>query len=209
MTLNLRVATPQHKRTQGKRSGRSNTVTAKGVEIALLRNMPSYPRQHLWEGWFEATPQLLTTTVTSGLIANAFNVTANSIGNFATRFGATFDEYRIIGVKMQARCFSSTNPGLMVAWFDEKDGAAPTLAEAQQKMVTAFSASDVRGKHQIKWHARDPVDLEYTVISTIVTPIPVTYKIYTNTANFGSSAVATPYIELVPQLRVQFRGLQS
>jgi hypothetical protein len=49
------------------------------------------------------------------------------------------------------------------------------------------------------------LDLEYTAITSSVTP--VTFKTYTNNANFGSSIVATDYCEVEGAVRFQFRGL--
>ncbi len=152
---------------------------------------------------------MVSTTVTTGAIASYYDVRASNVGGWTDRFTATFVEYRIVKARFHTRCFSSTNPGLLVTWFDEKNTTTvPLLAEAQQKMVSAFSASDVTKPHTMKWCAQDPLDLQYTTIAT-TNVVPVTYKVFTNNANFGASTVATPYLEIVPEFLVQFRGLQG
>jgi hypothetical protein len=152
---------------------------------------------------FEGIPLLLTTTVTTGVIAQSQNAANTSIQNFATRVGVLFEEYRIVRVKYVLKCFSSTNPGLFTHWFDEKTTTAPTSVEALQKSTKQFSASSP-SPHTLVWTANDPVDLQYIDIGGTI--VVGTYKIYTDATNFGSSIVATPYAQLTSIYTIQFRG---
>jgi hypothetical protein len=172
--------------------------------LALVK---SYPRQVTWDIWLPLNPIKLTTTVTTGLIANAIPILSTAIASFATRFGATFVEYRMVQAKMEIRMFSSNNPGVLQFWFDEKSASNPTLVEAAERYIMSINASDVTSKKSLTWTARDPLDLEFTAIGSSVTP--VTFKTYTNNANFGSSIVATDYCEVEGAVRFQFRGLQG
>lgn len=172
---------------------------------SLLTIIKSYPRQVTWDVWLPLNPIKLTTTVTSGLIANAIPIVSTAIASFATRFGSTFVEYRMVQAKMEVRMFSSNNPGVLQFWFDEKSASNPTLVEAAERYVMSINASDITSKKFLTWTARDPLDLEYTAITSSVTP--VTFKTYTNNANFGSSIVATDYCEVEGAVRFQFRGL--
>jgi len=150
-------------------------------------------------------PVKLTTTVTSGVIAENLLLNKAAVESFIARFGTTFDEYRIVQTVVKMRMFSSTNPGVLQVWYDEKSQSAPTLVEANERYILAENASAIDKRPSLKWTASDPLDLQYTAIATSVTP--VTFKVYTDNANFGSSAVATDYCELEGSLRFQFRGL--
>ncbi len=184
-----------------KRQGKAR----RSVATFPLRIQLSYPGQVSWDVWIPFNPIKLTTTVTTGLIANALPIVPTAVASFASRFQSTFVEYRMVQVRVRVKMFSSTNPGVMQFWFDEKSNATPTLVEAAERYILSVSASDTKGSHQLLWTARDPLDLEYTAISTSVTP--VTFKSYTSNANFGSSIVATDYCEVEGHIRFQFRGL--
>jgi hypothetical protein len=188
------------------RNSKNNSLKVKEKQLALTL-VKSYPRQVVWEVTLPATPTKLTTTVTTGLISATAQVSSAALAAFATRFGSTFVEYRIIRARYLLRCFSSTNPGVFTCWFDEKSTAAPIVQEAQERSIGTFSCSSISTPHIFKWEASDTLDLQYQLISTAVTP--VTFKVYTNNANFGASVVATDYLEIVPYFCVQFRGLQG
>lgn len=171
----------------------------------MIQLIPSYPKQVTWDVWLPLLPQKGTTTVTTGLIAAAYSVSGGAIASFATRFGSTFVEYRIVQVRMGLRCFSATNPGVLQVWYDEKSASAPVSAEATERYIDSINASSVDTNHSYLWTAEDPLDLQYVATST--TPVPVTFKVFTNNTTFGSSVVATDYFELEGYTRVQFRGL--
>lgn len=151
------------------------------------------------------TPILLTSTVTTGVISTILPIRASQIFNFAARFGTTFEEYRIVRAQIKIQNFSSTNSGVFTHWIDEKDFVtAPTAAEAQQKSDRRFSCASP-SPHSLEWRARDPLDLQYIDIGTSST-ILAAYKIYTDSPNFGSSPVVTPYAEITGKFWIQFRG---
>lgn len=188
--------TRQNQRVQKK------TKNEKSLELRLIK---SYPSQVVWEVTLPGTPFKQTTTVTTGVIAAALAVQTSSIAGFATRFGSTFVEYRIIKARIVMRMFSATNPGVIQAWYDEKSASNPTAAEATERYILSVNASDIEGKHQLCWTNSDPLDLQYTAIGSSVTP--VTFKWYTSNSTYGSSIVATDYLEIIPYYRLQFRGL--
>jgi hypothetical protein len=190
----------------GKRTGKGRFHNREVLlELQLIR---TYPKQVVLEAWIPATPIKLTTTVTTGLIANASSVSSAFVSNFATRFGSTFVEYRFIRAKWKLRFFSSNNPGVVHFWVDDKSNAAPTLNEALQRATTVCSAADIGGKSVQKWVCADPLDLQYIAIGAAAVNV-TTFKSYTNFTNFGSSIVATDYLEIEPEFQVQFRGLQT
>jgi len=176
----------------------------KQLELTLIR---TYPRQAVWEVWLPGLPVKLTTTVTTGAIASSLPLSITSITAFATRFSQTFVEYRIIRAHWRIRFFSSTNPGVIQFWIDEKSAAAPVLAEAQERYTLTCSASSVDTSPVLKWICSDPLDLQY--LATSATVVVASFKSFTNNTNFGSSIVATDYCEIEPEFQVQFRGLQG
>ncbi len=174
------------------------------LELSLIR---TYPKQAVWETWLPGAPTKLVTTVTTGVIASTLPVSATSITSFTTRFASTFVEYRIIRAHWRLRFFSSTNPGVIQFWIDEKSASAPTLAEAQERATRICSASGTNLTPSVSWVCADPLDLQYIATSAATTV--ASFKSYTNNANFGSSIVATDYLEVEPEFQVQFRGLQG
>jgi hypothetical protein len=176
----------------------------KDLEVSLIR---SYPKQVVWQTWLPALPVKIRTTVTTGLIASTYFVQSGTIQSFATRFGSTFVEYRIIRARFRIRFFSSTNPGIVQFWIDEKVFASATLAEAQERATHSLSASATDLQTVVKWVSADPLDLQYLPIATATTLASL--KFYSDNANFGSSIVATDYFEIVPEFEIQFRGLQG
>jgi hypothetical protein len=170
----------------------------------LARLIPAYPRQPVAQLVFPGLPLTVSTTVTTGVIASLYEIKASNILNFATRVGSLFEEYRIVHAKFNLLTFSSTNPGLIVDWIDEKDTSAPTSTEARQKVARAFPAA-LAVPHVLSWTSVDPLDLQYIDIGTTTTSL-ATFKIYTDNAFFGSSTTATPYFTVVPEFTVQFRG---
>lgn len=185
-----------------RKSGQQRSM--KALELKLIR---SYPNQAVWQVWIPGTPTKFTTTVTTGLIAGTSIVNNANITAFATRFGSTFVEYRIIRARFRIRLFGSTNPGVLHFWMDEKSTATPTLAEANERANLIVSASAVDRQPELSWTAADPVDLAYNAIGTALNS--ATFKVYTNNAQFGSSIVASDYLEVEPIFEIQFRGLQG
>jgi len=185
-----------------RKSGQQKSM--KALEVKLIR---SYPNQAVWQVWIPGTPTKFTTTVTTGVIAGTSIVNITNISAFATRFSSTFVEYRIIRARFRVRLFSSTNPGVLHFWIDEKTTSAPTLAEATERATLVVSASAIDRQPELSWTAADPVDLAYNGTSTALNS--ATFKVYSNNANFGSSIVATDYLEIEPMFELQFRGLQG
>jgi hypothetical protein len=199
-----KTASAKSRKPQGNTTkvGGKGSKSEKKLEITLIR---SYPRQICWDVWLPVSPSKLTTTVTSGLINHAYGISSAFVASFATRFGSTFVEYRMVMARIKLRFFSSTNPGVVQVWYDEKVASAPTLAEAQERYILSENASAIDRRPQLMWTAADPLDLQYSAIGTAYSP--VTFKVYTDNANFGSSIVATDYVEVEGEIRFQFRGL--
>lgn len=189
---------------------RNKSTPRRGGQVPRnLSDGPAYAGQQKTILKLECAAILLSTTVTTGIIASAQVVQAAQIVNFAARFASTFDEYRILGAKFRITPVSSTS-GVSKMWFDEKSGSNPTSNEAQERTCAVLSNTNAADKSRttMAWNARDLLDLQYTSTGT-TTSNPVTFKIYTDTATFGAPIVATPTWLIEPVLRVEFRGIKS
>jgi hypothetical protein len=153
-------------------------------------------------------PILLSTVVTTGVIAVSNGVATGNITGFSTRFGSTFDEYRILGCDWKVRPVSAST-GISVMLFDEKSNAVPTALDASERIGRRLPNTNASPKSmtQMSWRARDLLDLQYTAIGSSVTP--VYFKVYTDTTNFGAPIVVTPLWLLEPEYIVEFRGIKS
>jgi hypothetical protein len=164
---------------------------------------PAFPGQPVVALKVRADPIKFTTTVTTGQIAVSTNLVYTLINNFTTRF-ATWDEYRVTKVLFRFNCFSSTNPGLIRAWIEDRSSSAPTNAIAEAEKGISFAAGDITRTHTLVYRIMDPVYVDYTALNATQS---VGYlNVFTNNANWGSSTVATDYFTCVPEFTIQFRG---
>jgi hypothetical protein len=150
----------------------------------------------------------VSTTVTTGVIANVDTISIADISGFTTRFGSTFDEYRILGATFKIRP-TGVNPGITRFWFDEKSSATPTVDDSYERVGLTLSnnSSDSRASTSMTWKARDLLDLQYTPIGTASTP--AYFKIYTDNASYASPATVLPLWFRQVDLLVEFRGLKT
>jgi len=191
-----------------RRPRRANKQGVGLKQLLALTDQASYAGLQRTRLTIPGTPVLLSTTVTTGLIASTQAVQKTSISSFATRFATTYDEYRFVGCNYKCRAVGA-NPGIGVVWFDEKSNANPTLAESQERIGRRFPFNSGNGKSDfvMRWRANDLVDLQWSAIAT--TQTPAYFKVYTDNANYGASITATPYLLIEPEYIVEFRGLQG
>jgi len=193
-------------------SRRQNQPKRKGrqpkAKLPMLRNIPSFPGQPMAQHIVETFNEVFSTTVTTGAIAEVTPMDPTTqITNWATRFQSLYEEYRVVKAVARVLCFSSTNPGTLMMFWDEKSATVPTNAAASERALVRFNAGDVTRPHKTTWVARDLLDLQYTPTGTASNP--VYWKIFTNNANNGSSIVATAYCTVDFKLTIQFRGFQT
>jgi len=196
------------RKNQGKprRARNNNRVGLR--QLLAITDQASYAGLQRTRLTIPGTPVLLSTTVTSGLIASTQAVQKTSISSFATRFATTYDEYRFVGCNYKCRAVGP-NPGVGVVWFDEKSNSTATLTDSQEKTGRRFPFNSGNSKSDfvMRWRANDLVDLQWSAIAT--TQTPAYFKIYSDNANYGASIVATPYLLIEPEYIVEFRGLQG
>jgi len=173
-----------------------------------LSDGPAYSKQQVSRLLLDGAPVLMSTTVATGVIAQAYQVQTGTINGFTTRFGSTFDEYRIVGANIKVSPVSPTT-GVSKVWFDEKSNSAPTANEAQERTSTPLCNSNAQSKAQrvFTWRAKDLLDLQYTAIGTVVNP--VTFKLYTDLATWGAPAAVTAVWIVESEFFMEFRGIKS
>jgi hypothetical protein len=208
------IITPSSNSKRGNRRLRQNNRPNQSTGSLLARSVrrelsdsQSYQGQQHARLQITAEPSLLSTTVTTGVIAFSYQVAPGNVENWATRFGGTFDEYRILSAQIRVRPVSATS-GVSTMWFDEKVVSAPTLTEAQSRNVHLFSNTNAatRSFVTMRWNARDLLDLQYTPTGT-TTVAPVTFKIYSDATNYGAPIAATATWLIEPVFTVEFRGI--
>jgi hypothetical protein len=200
-----RNSTPKVNSLRANRGGtrKSSQNGRNGNADPALRIRPSYPGQPTLEIWIPGTPEVLSTTVTTGVIAETTTLSNALIPSFSAKWGTTWTDHRITKFRVKLTNFSSTNPGLLSHWFDEEVSTAPTAALAISAKAKRFGASLI-GTKTIEFVVRDPSQLNYSLL-TVVTNYGY-YKLFTNNADFGSSIVATQYCLKEVEALVQFRG---
>ncbi len=130
-------------------------------------------------------------TTSSGAFDTNYSVQASNITNFASRFGALFDEYRFLKVKfILTPLYAGTTPGATVFAIDENDATAVgSVAAAVQKVgsrvLTNFCGAYKGGSKTLIWAARDTADLQF-LPTTNTTTLSVALKLVTDTTVLGS-----------------------
>ncbi len=180
----------------------------KSMSLLKLTSLPSYPFEQFCQLKLTGTTSLLSTTVTTGLISSAYQVTNTAIGDFATRFGSSFDSYRIVSCEFRVRPCTQAS-GLSTFWFDESSTTAPTGTSAQERILVVKSnnSSCTASSFSMRWQVRKLEDMSFLPIGTSSTV--VTFKVYTDNTAFGSPTTVTQLWYLQPVLTVQFKGIKS
>lgn len=198
----MQKANTKSSRSRRRRKGASSA-------LALLNDASAYAGQVKFRSAFPGSSDILATTVTTGVIADVqtFDVT-NDVSNWSTRFAATFDEYRVLGIDVLIRPVSAS-VGVTRFWFDEKDtGNAPTAAQAQERVGITLPNTNANPKADtlLSWRAKDLLDLHYTAIGTASTP--VAFKTYTSLSVWGAPIAVTNLWIIQSTYHVEFRGLK-
>jgi len=152
----------------------------------------------------------------AGVLAAVDAIDTTAVSQFATRFGATFKEYAIVGARLRLKHVPQgvACMGSVYAFLDEKSAAAPTFSVTADRprveiqtistASNAFVGPDTVKTYEIDWMAADLDDEDWNPIATNYTPLWL--KLYSDTGNLLSSGAATIFI--TGTLAFVFRGLQ-
>ena len=149
--------------------------------------------------------------MTAGAVAQQLAISTTMLQDFATRLGATFDEYCITGASFEVRYMSTggNQQGLVYAYLDEKDSTTPTAANAQNSprldITCANEALPIR--HRIDWLPADYVDLDWTSTASLTTPCYV--KVFASVADTLTSSDLAGFIYFTGALTIDVRGWKA
>jgi hypothetical protein len=191
------------------RAVRGGPRSRKSRGDSLSKNpSPSFRGQQLFTVKMDGIPVKVTTTITTGVAAVAYEADAvSTVLGYGTRFSSTFQEKRLIRAQFKVTMLAPST-GVLVSLFDEKVVSVPTANQAKEMdIMSRDPITNVLKPKTFFWQAKDIEDLEFEPVATASTP--VTFKCYTSTADWGSTIVATDIAIIEPTFWVQFRGLKS
>lgn len=193
------------------RTSKRNARARRGSSVPRslgLSDGPAYAGQQTARLRVPGFSGIFSTTVTTGVISGSLVLGPAAIVDFATRFGKTFDEYRILGADVMIRPLS-VSTGVTRFFFDEKSATAPTIDDSQERIGLSLpnNSANVKSAALMTWRARDLLDLEYTPIGTDSTP--AYWKLYTDTATWGAPTAVTALWLAVIDFHIEFRGLRG
>ncbi len=203
---------------QNKKSSKSSRPQTANFLVPTLRTQP-YQKTSVIK--IPGTTELISCSA-AGLVNSVTNLNLGLIPFFATRYGVTYDEARILKIYVEIRPVASTSTsGLTVVFIDENDSTVPTATIARTHWGNAisnngqaYSVSRGVGPRQsvpsgavqlLEWSNRDIGMLKY-LDSTDVTTNVGYLKCFSDNANFGTPAVAQPLFVLRYTLTVELRG---
>jgi hypothetical protein len=196
---------------RGKASSR-RTANGNGQRKAGIMNFikaPAYQQQDVVTMIVKGTPSQLSTTVTTGVIANRYDIdVVSGVTAWATRFQNCFDEYMVKQVRINVRPLATTS-GVTNFWFDEKSNSLPTSTMTSERRVQILpnSQANALAVRSFTYSPRDLLDLQFEVIST---PKVIGYfKTYTDNATYGAPIAVTQLWLLEIEYLVLFKGLKS
>jgi hypothetical protein len=155
------------------------------------------------------TPYILTTTVTTGVISSATAVTGETlVTNWSTRFQAVFDEYRVMSTRFIIKSLVAST-GVTRFFFDSNGTAALIDAQERRGSTLVNTNASTKSSYTMTYTPKEPGELAFVLTYLATTGTYPYFCAYTNAANFGATAVATPLWLIQPELVVEFRGLKS
>lgn len=172
-----------------------------GSDRKLSAGLTVYPRVNL------DVPVIFTrTAVAAGATTSVYNIDISKVDSFATRFASLFDEYCIVGAKLEIRLNNIVVPqGFVCAYVDEKSSAVATLSAAQSAgrldMVVGVESPS---RYDISWVPGDFTDLSYSDTGTTTTPAYI--KFFASNAGTGTNAATTFDIMITGTFAFTFRG---
>jgi hypothetical protein len=149
----------------------------------------------------------VTSLITAGGAAASVPLDLTQIPSFSTRFASLFREYAIVGARLELRLNNTlNNAGLVCGYLDEQSSAAPTANEcaSRPRLDMLLTQQFQPGSYRMSWKPRDLLDLDF--VNTATTFTPVWLKIFTNVANFGTTASTTGQVIVTGTLALVFRG---
>ncbi len=198
------------------RARRSSNVRIRQPEghmLLALANVPrAFPRQPVCELWVPGGPVPIPRT--SGILAYVSRCDPeNVVVDWSTRFQVVFKEYRVVRweIKVRASQASTDANGEHVAWFDEKNGIAPTLAGAYEQTTRCRpnNSDNPKSSYVMSWTPQDVFDYEFKATNSGASPVCYA-KFYSDIVGFANvNDTANNQLVIQPWFLIQFRGFET
>ena len=173
-----------------------------GADTSLSSRLSVYPRLSL-----DIPISQQTVAIAAGSLSAVIPMDVTTVRNWSSRFAAIFREYAIVGARLEVRCQNvSPAAGLVAAYIEEQSAVAPTANEAADRPRLDMVAGPltVPRAYRINWKPQDLLDLDFIPVGTTFTPAWL--KLFTNTADFGTTAGTTGQVIVTGSLAMEFRG---
>ncbi len=148
-------------------------------------------------------------SIASGALAVSKPLDLTYIPNFATRFGALFDEYCVVGAELEISVAAVVNgQGCLMASLDEKTPSVPTGAVINAPRVDIrIDPFNQPVRHKLQWIAKDYLDLQWTDIGTTSTPVYL--KLWADPTTTGTLNTSVGVVSVTGTLAFCFRGYKN
>lgn len=149
---------------------------------------------------------IVITTDGSGFTAGRQLVASQSlVDDWDTKFGNTFQEYRIRGVTFDINALAPVS-GITMFSIQEDNFAVPSYDSmtSATNWIVPNSSDNPRSRKVIRWKAIDLENLEYKAIDSSPSQAALTW--FTNSVTFNSPASEPIFVVRATAL-VEFRGI--
>jgi hypothetical protein len=151
---------------------------------------------------------LRTTTVTTGVIAINEAITFADLENFQNRYQLAFADCLLLECDWLITPIAAST-GISKAWVSEVTTLTPVSLDAQvAKPVTNILNTNANGvvkPYVVKYRVQKLDELIWNRIPSLPT-LGARFYLYTNTADFGATIVATPILVTQFRMKLALRG---
>lgn len=146
------------------------------------------------------------TTSAAGAQTLVLPISFAGVNNFVGRFGATFDEVRVLSAKARIVPLTSAN-GMTSFFWSERQPTTLTASSVTQRITRDITNSNGAGTgYTMTWKSTGFQDLSW---DTVATPVAAGYFCALTDASFGSPAAVNQLFIIQIELTVQLRGLAN
>jgi hypothetical protein len=146
--------------------------------------------------------------IATGALATSIPLLVSTlIGQFSGGFANVFDEYCLVGARIELRMNDVSNPqGLCIVYYDESSSATPTggTSVAFPHLELLVSDTESPSKHVIDWKPMAYNDMNWT--STGSPAATVWLKLFASTSVTYTGATTGGQVMITGALQVAFRG---
>ncbi len=158
----------------------------------------------------EGETSLLTTTVTTGLIAMKQQFSIGDLDDFTTKYAATFSDYIIYCVQLEIVPIA-VSTGVSIAFTSCDTSLTPDIDQAQSaypKLIIPHTTAK-ESKYFLVYKPSGPEEVVWTATNSALPDMNMRMYLYTDATNLGAPTVATPLFMCKFKAFIAFRGKKS